>query len=292
MPTTGSSEYPECAFDQAVYDRYPSEPPASWGANTAGEGWLRRDFSYPVALRRVMVWSKGSSTEQAGYRIDWTADGVWDFDSGWIPNVPCPSRLETVSWEKDAPVGCSTASVKLGADLSKNWTGLWEVALLADLLLEEALQAPEWALPDGESFAAGPVLLRKPASWSGHNPAYWPDPDAWWVWATPGADIDAPAGTVRFRLTLDVPELVDALLYVAADDGVCAWLDGVPVLYWNDCDRYAGTPVRLSPGRHVFSFEAANASGPAGLLVSLGSRSGQVIARSGGAGWETSGYVR
>lgn len=95
-------------------------------------------------------------------------------------------------------------------------------------------------------------------------------------------------------MPFEVREAADAILYVAADDKVTAWVDGVRVLYWQNFDRYGGTPMRLSPGRHVLAFECENAgtsANPAGLLVTLRDWAGNVILHSGDPGWETSGYV-
>jgi hypothetical protein len=297
------NERPECLFDQcgtipssgyngSVWGR------GYWGSGSSAAGWVARDFGREVLVRKVVIWPAGSSAENAWYRVELSGpSGSWSAESGWIQNVGYTGRVEagTVGWQVDVPGGFRASQLKLTADLSSNWTGVVELALLAELPVEEALAALSWTLPEGDGFGGAPVVLVKPASWSGHNPSYWPDPDASWVWCTAGATADAPTGTVRFRVPFEVQQAADAILYVAADDKVTVWLDGVKILYWQAADRYGGVPLRITPGRHVLAFECENAGtspNPAGLLVTLRDWAGNVILRSGGPGWETSGYVQ
>jgi len=297
------NERPECLFDHC--GTIPSSGYSGsvwgrgfWGSGSSASGWVARDFGREVLVRKVVIWPAGSNTENAWYQVELSGpSGTWSAKSGWIRNVGYTGRVEagTVGWQVDVPGGFRASRLKLTADLSYNWTGVVELAALADLPVEEALGAPSWTLPGGDGFGIAPVVLVKPASWSGHNPSYWPDPDASWVWCMAGATADAPTGTVRFRVPFEVQQATDAILYVAADDKVTVWLDGVKILYWQAADRYGATPLRLSPGKHVLAFECVNGgralSDPAGLLVSLKAWSGEVILRSGGPGWETSGYV-
>lgn len=290
------NERPECAFDQAFSE------PSVWGrgfwgsGNQYGPDWVERVFGREVIVRRVIIWNGGLDYDQAWHRVDLLGpSGTWFRESGWIKNVRVPGNMAVTSWEAEVPGGFAASALKLTTALSNGWIGVWEVGVLGDLPLEEVLDAPAWTLPEGEGFAGVPVLLVKPASWSGHSPSYWPDPDAWWIWCTEGANSSAPVGKVRFRVPFEVRDPVDALLYVAADDKVTAWFDGVKILYWQAADRCGGVPLRITPGRHVLAFECENAGtspNPAGLLVTLRDRAGNVILRSGGPGWETSGYVQ
>lgn len=288
------NERPECAFDQAF-----SEPSVwgrgFWGSGTTTAAWVRRDFGREVTVRRVVVWNGGLDTDQAWHRVDLLgSSGTWFRESGWIKNVHLVGSMDVTSWEVEVPGGFATSALKLTTDLSGGWNGVWEVGVLSELPVEEVLGAPAWTLPEGEEFAGVPVGLAKPGLWSGHNPSYWPDPDAEWIWCTEGANSSAPVGKVRFRVPFEVRDPVDALLYVAADGKVTAWFDGVKILYWQAADRYGGTLLRITPGKHVLAFECENAGiapNPAGLLVVLRDGAGHTILRSGDSGWETSGYV-
>lgn len=247
-------ERPECAFDQAFSEPADGSYQGSvwgrgfWGSGTTTPAWVERNFCRDVTVHRIVVWNSGLDCDQAWHRVDLLGpSGTWFRESGWIKNVRVPGDMAVTSWEVEVPGGFVASALKLTTDLSVGWNGVWEVGVLGDFPLEEVFDAPAWTLPEGEEFAGVPVPLVKPASWSGHSPSYWPDPDAWWLWCTEGANSSALVGKVRFRVPFEVRDPVDALLYVAADDKVTAWFDGVKILYWQAADKYGGVPLRLLP---------------------------------------------
>lgn len=174
------NQRPECLFDRC--GTIPSSGylgsvwgQGYWGSGSSASGWVARDFGREVLVRKVVIWPAGSTTENAWYQVELSGpSGGRSAESGWIRNVGYTGRVEagTVGWQVDIPGGFRASQLKLTADLSYNWTGVMELAALADLPVEVALAAPSWTLPEGVGFAGVPAALAKPASWSGHNPAY------------------------------------------------------------------------------------------------------------------------
>jgi len=291
---------PECAFDACVYPGsygtwITPYGPGYWSVPTYSAAWVQQDLGREVELSEAWVWFR-DATQTRDCKIWVSRDGVSFSLAATVTATANGSvQLEAPTFKLKLPEGTVARYVRIEADCSKDWTGLHEAAVLGRVPVPEILVAPGWTLPEGECFGGEAVVLVKPGSWSGHNPYYWPDADAWWIWCTVGANSSAPLGKVRFRVPFEVRDCVDALLYVAADDKVTAWFDGVAILYWQAADRYGGVPLRITPGRHVLAFECENAGtspNPAGLLVTLRDQAGNVILRSGDPGWETSGYIQ
>lgn len=94
-----------------------------------------------------------------------------------------------------------------------------------------------------------------------------------WIWDRPDADRGEPEPTPRyFRFSFQLSELpAEALLYVTADDRATASVNGHALgtnEQWTHPGRYDLTPS-LTVGRNTIAVEAANVSGPAGLLATV-----------------------
>lgn len=252
-------------------------------------------------MEEIWIWHGGPNGSQLR-----TDDVYLAADGAAFPQAPDVSlsrtcavayTFEDVTFVHRFPEPVQARHVKVvsdqGSDTTGDWTELREVAVMAPLPANPLSHVPSWALPEGSGLSGAPVVLVAPASWSGHNPPGWPDPEARWVWTLAGANSDAPFGTTRFRVLVDLPARTAAAVSVAADDRASVWVDGRKLWSWNRAGYWAAAPVILPPGRHVLAFECENSgnvagpnASPAGLLVSVCDLAGTVLARSGGSGWQ------
>lgn len=294
-------EGPRCMFDGSFSEDCSPYGKGYWTTQSTNPGWITRDLGAVYDVEAVWLWNTSSDSDRFDYVLEISLDGATYQEVGRGTGLPNRRGYAPLRWALKVPVGRPARFVRLTLDYTASsvLSQGWEMAVVCRLPVSEALSAPEWTVAGGPALGGPPVVLgryNEPHLTDGwKNIPYWPDPEAAWIWASPGTAADAPVGRVRFRVPLVVSDPVDAVLHVAVDNQVTAWLDGVPVLYWKAPNRIGGTVFRLSPGRHLLAFEAVNdphtLANPAGLLVSLTDDAGSVILRSGGPGWETSEYL-
>lgn len=294
-------EGPQCMFDGSFSEDCSPYGKGYWTTESTNPGWIARDLGAVYDVEAVWLWNTSYDTDRFDYVLEVSTDGVVYEEVSRGAGLPNRRGYVPLRWALRVPVEQPARFVRLTLDYTASnvLSQGWEMAVLCRFPVSEALSAPEWTVVGGPTLGGPPVVLGRyndPQLTNGWKDIpYWPDPEAAWIWASPGTAADAPAGRVRFRVPVMVSDSLDAVLHVAVDNQVTVWLDGVPVLYWRTPSRIGGTVLRLSPGQHMLAFEAVNDPSalvnPGGLLVSLTDDTGSVIVRSGSPGWETSGYL-
>lgn len=97
--------------------------------------------------------------------------------------------------------------------------------------------------------------------WSGY-PAGWPDGEAAWIWAPGWSMLWADPGICYLRRWVYVPDGVgEVKLFVTADDGFDAYLDGQHQAKGNNWQKFQQVVIAVSPGWHLLAISAENGPG-------------------------------
>lgn len=274
VSASSSVSPPQQAFDSNVVS-------TMWASGTAAAAWLIRDLGREVEISEVRLWFAGGSAQNRWARVSVSVDGTTFTPVGEKSVYAAASqdmRYPTMTFS--LPAGTKARWVKIEADSSYDWTALLEVVILGKVPLSEVMAAPEWTRASSTPFSGKAWAMGKYGEtglpWG--SVTNWADAGAFWM--------GVPGTSAHFRTKFSVPSSTNGLIALVGDDSAVVWLDGVPVLSNAGTSITLDTPVFLAAGEHVLSVEASNNSGPGGVLVSVRTVSGQILAHSGEGSWE------
>ncbi|KAG2485372.1 hypothetical protein HYH03_015863 [Edaphochlamys debaryana] len=137
------------------------------------------------------------------------------------------------------------------------------------------------------------------APWFFYGSRYFPDPDAVWIWSSPGAAVTAPTDVVSsFTKILQLEEDTPALLHIVCDDRCDVYLDDVfqatVITGYTRLENYWRLPLQLPAGGVNLTLRCTNALPlpsaeptvtPAGVLAALTAEPGGAVLAHTDASW-------
>jgi len=130
-------------------------------------------------------------------------------------------------------------------------------------------------------------LVNQTAPWTGGNLiGNWPDASAQWIWNTPSAAVDAPAGVNVFMQALytnNTQTTQTGVVFCGIDNSGELFVNDVSVGTIPSWTPATSFNVTLLPGVNKIVVRGVNAGGPAGMVFTM-SVGGTVVLRSG-SGW-------